>query len=395
MINQQALALGTKRNTIMELADYGRRRAAIIGKENVFDFSIGNPSVPAPAQVNETILDILQNTDSLEVHSYTSTMGSVPARSAVAADLNARFGCNATAEELLLCCGAAPEVSAVCKALTTEGAEILVFAPYFPEYKPYVEQAGAIFRIVPADIPNFQLNLSALEEMLTPNTSAVIVNNPNNPVGSVYSTETITKLAALLEKKSAEFGHRIYIIADEPYRELAYEGVQVPFIPNIYPHTVVCYSYSKSLSLPGERLGYIYVPTAAQDGRDLYHAILGAARAMGHVCAPSLMQLMLARCAHLQPDLTVYDRNRKTLADALTSYGYEMARPEGAFYIFLKAPGGDDRAFSQKAMAKDLLLMPGSDFGCPGYLRLCYCVSYDTVVRSLPIFRELMEEYRK
>ena len=391
MINPESLALGTKRNTIMELADYGRSRAAVIGKENVFDFSIGNPSVPAPPEVNAAILDIIQNMDSLAVHSYTATMGDMNTRAIIAADMNVRFGCEAKAEELLLCCGAAPEVAAVCKALTTVGSEIFVFAPYFPEYKPYIEQAGSAFRVVPADEPHFQLNLTALEEMLTPNTSAVIVNNPNNPVGSVYSAATIEKLAALLERKSAEFGHRIYIIADEPYRELVYGDAVVPFIPHIYPHTVVCYSYSKSLSLPGERMGYIYVPTAAEQGRELYFAIIGAARAMGHVCAPSLMQLVLQRCAHLKPDLSVYDRNRRTLLEALRSYGYEIVEPEGAFYLFLKAPGGDDRAFSQKAMAKDLLLMPSSDFGWPGYLRLCYCVSYDTVVRSLPVFKALAE----
>jgi aspartate aminotransferase len=378
----------------MELADYGRKRAAVIGKENVFDFSIGNPSTPAPQEVNAAILDIVEHMASLAVHSYTSTLGDIKTRQAVAADMNARFGCNAKAEELLLCCGAAPEVAAVCKALTTPGSEILVFAPYFPEYKPYVEQAGSVFRVVPADEPHFQLNLEALEDMLTPNTSAVIVNNPNNPVGSVYSADTIGRLAALLERKSMEFGHRIYVIADEPYRELVYGEAKVPFIPSIYPHTAVCYSYSKSLSLPGERLGYIYVPFEADQGQDLYHAIIGAARAMGHVCAPSLMQLMLQRCAHLQPDLTVYDRNRRTLLEALRSYGYEIVEPEGAFYLFVKAPGGDDQAFSQKAMAKDLLLMPSSDFGWPGYLRLCYCVSHDTVVRSLPIFKALIEEYR-
>ena len=394
MINPEPLALGTKRNTIMELADYGRKRAAVIGKENVFDFSIGNPSTPAPQEVNAAILDIVEHMASLAVHSYTSTLGDIKTRQAVAADMNARFGCNAKAEELLLCCGAAPEVAAVCKALTTPGSEILVFAPYFPEYKPYVEQAGSVFRVVPADEPHFQLNLEALEDMLTPNTSAVIVNNPNNPVGSVYSADTIGRLAALLERKSMEFGHRIYVIADEPYRELVYGEAKVPFIPSIYPHTAVCYSYSKSLSLPGERLGYIYVPFEADQGQDLYHAIIGAARAMGHVCAPSLMQLMLQRCAHLQPDLTVYDRNRRTLLEALRSYGYEIVEPEGAFYLFVKAPGGDDQAFSQKAMAKDLLLMPSSDFGWPGYLRLCYCVSHDTVVRSLPIFKALIEEYR-
>ena len=394
MINPESLALGTKRNTIMELADYGRKRAAVIGKENVFDFSIGNPSTPAPQEVNAAILDIVEHMASLAVHSYTSTLGDIKTRQAVAADMNARFGCNAKAEELLLCCGAAPEVAAVCKALTTPGSEILVFAPYFPEYKPYVEQAGSVFRVVPADEPHFQLNLEALEDMLTPNTSAVIVNNPNNPVGSVYSADTIGRLAALLERKSMEFGHRIYVIADEPYRERVYGEAKVPFIPSIYPHTAVCYSYSKSLSLPGERLGYIYVPFEADQGQDLYHAIIGAARAMGHVCAPSLMQLMLQRCAHLQPDLTVYDRNRRTLLEALRSYGYEIVEPEGAFYLFVKAPGGDDQAFSQKAMAKDLLLMPSSDFGWPGYLRLCYCVSHDTVVRSLPIFKALIEEYR-
>lgn len=390
MINPESLALGTKRNTIMELADYGRSRAAVIGEENVFDFSIGNPSVPAPAEVNAAILDIVENMDSLAVHSYTSTLGDAKTRAIIAADMNVRFGCNAKAEELLLCCGAAPEVSAVCKALTTPGSEILVFAPYFPEYKPYVEQAGSIFRVVPADEPHFQLNLTVLEEMLNPNTSAVIVNNPNNPVGSVYSAETLQKLAALLERKSIQFGHRIYIIADEPYRELVYGEAKVPFIPHIYPHTVVCYSYSKSLSLPGERMGYIYVPSDAEQGQDLYHAIIGAARAMGHVCAPSLMQLVLQRCAHLKPDLSVYDRNRRTLLEALRSYGYEIVEPEGAFYLFLKAPGGDDKAFSQRAMEHDLLLMPSADFGWPGYLRLCYCVSYDTVVRSLPIFKALI-----
>ena len=391
MIDPQSLALGTKRNTIMELADYGRSRAAVIGKENVFDFSIGNPSIPAPPQVNDAILDIVQNMDSLAIHSYTSTMGDMQTRTVIADELNRRFGCNAQAEELLLCCGAAPEVSAACKALTTPGAEIVIFAPYFPEYIPYIQQAGAQLRIVPADIPHFQIDLTALEATLSPATSAIIINNPNNPAGTIYTAETIEKVAALLDRKSAEYGHRIYIIADEPYRELAYGGAAVPFLPNIYPHTVVCYSYSKSLSLPGERMGYIYVPSHAEQGRELYFAIVGAARAMGHVCAPSLMQLVLRRCAHLQPDLEAYDRNRRTLQEALISYGYEMAKPDGAFYLFLKAPGGDDRAFSQKAMDYDLLLMPGADFGCPGYLRLCYCVSYDTVVRSLPLFKKLIE----
>ncbi len=389
MINRAALALGTKRNTIMELADYGRQRAAAVGKENVFDFSIGNPSVPAPKEVNQAILDIVQNTDSLAVHSYTATMGDHGTRSVVARDMTARFGMEITPEELFLCCGAAPELAATIRALASPGAEFLVMAPYFPEYKPYVEQAGAVFRVVPADIPGFQIDFEALESAINSNTSAVIINNPNNPAGTVYTAQTIRRLAALLTRKEAEYGHAIYIISDEPYRELVYDGAQVPFIPQFYANTVVCYSYSKSLSLPGERIGYIYVPAAAKDGRDLYFAIVGAARAAGHVCAPSLLQQVLARVAHLRPDLTAYTENRRILVDALTEYGYEMAKPEGAFYIFFKAPGGDDRAFFEKAKEKDLLLMPGSDFGCPGYLRLCYCVSRETVLGSLPLFREL------
>lgn len=392
MINRRALALGATRNVIMELADYGRQRAAIIGRENVFDFSIGNPSVPAPAQVNEMILDIVKNTDSLAIHSYTSMTGDPRAREAIARNLNERFGTDADKDDLFLGCGAAPELVAVIKALACPNAEFLCFAPYFPEYKPYVEETGSLFRVVPADIPNFQIDFAVLEPMINENTTAVIVNNPNNPAGTVYSAETIQRLADLLTRKSAEYGHTIYILADEPYRELVYDGAVTPFIPNIYPHTVVCYSYSKSLSLPGERMGYVYVPKQAADNRDLYSAIVGAARVSGHVCAPSLMQQMITRCAHLQPDLTVYNQNRKVLMDALLEYGYEMAKPEGAFYLFVKAPNGDDQTFYKKALEKDLLFVPGSAFGCPGYFRLCYCVSYDTIVRSLPLFRELIRE---
>ena len=392
MINRKALALGATRNVIMELADYGRQRAAIIGRENVFDFSIGNPSVPAPAKVNETLLDVIGNVDSLAIHSYTSMVGSPQAREAIAQDLNARFGTDSDLNDLFLGCGAAPELVAVIKALSGPNAEFLCFAPYFPEYKPYVEETGATFRVVPADIPNFQINFSVLEEMINENTTAVIINNPNNPAGTVYSPETIQRLAALLHRKNAEYGHTIYILADEPYRELVYEDAVVPFIPNLYPHTVVCYSYSKSLSLPGERMGYVYVPKQAADSRDLYSAIVGAARVSGHVCAPSLMQQMITRCAHLRPDLTVYRQNRQALMDALLEYGYEMAKPEGAFYLFVKAPNGDDQAFYKQALAYDLLFVPGSAFGCPGYFRLCYCVSYDTIVRSLPLFKKLIEE---
>lgn len=392
MINRNALALGATRNVIMELAEYGRQRAAIVGKENVYDFSIGNPSVPTPQEVNDTIVDIVRNMDSLAIHSYTAMTGDPTAREAIAQDLNRRFGTDADKDDLFLGCGAAPELVAVIKALACPDAEFLSIAPYFPEYKPYVEETGSVFRVVPADIPNFQIDFATLESMITPRTTAVIINNPNNPAGTVYSAETIQRLADLLTRKNAEYGHTIYVLADEPYRELVYDGVVTPFIPNIYPHTVVCYSYSKSLSLPGERMGYVYVPKSAADNRDLYSAIVGAARVSGHVCAPSLMQRMITRCAHLQPELTGYDRNRRVLMDALLEYGYEMAKPEGAFYLFVKAPNGDDQSFYKKALEKDLLFVPGAAFGCPGYFRLCYCISYDTIVRSLPLFKQLMEE---
>ena len=389
MINQTAYALGANRSCIRDLFEYGRARAAVVGEENVFDFTLGNPSIPSPAEVNETICRILKDTDSLLVHGYTTAVGDWETRQAIAADLNSRYGANTGAEDFFLGSGAAPELVAVFRALAVEGGEILAIAPYFPEYKPFAENAGLIFKVVPPDVPNFQISLPAVEAMLTERTQAVILNSPNNPSGVVYTRETLEQLAALLEKKAAQYGHPIYIISDEPYRELAY-GVEVPFLPLIYRDTVVCYSYSKSLSLPGERIGYVYVPKEAADSRELYAAIAGAARACGHVCAPSLWQKVIARCTHLRPDLESYDRNRRTLYEGLTKLGYETAKPDGAFYLFVKAPGGDANAFLEKAKQKDLLVVPGDGFGCPGYFRLCYCVSYDKIVRSLPVFGELM-----
>ena len=389
MINQTAYALGANRSCIRDLFEYGRARAAVVGEENVFDFTLGNPSIPSPAEVNETICRILKDTDSLLVHGYTTAVGDLETRQAIAADLNSRYGANTGAEDFFLGSGAAPELVAVFRALAVEGGEILAIAPYFPEYKPFAENAGMIFKVVPPDVPNFQISLPAVEAMLTERTQAVILNSPNNPSGVVYTRQTLEQLAALLEKKAAQYGHPIYIISDEPYRELAY-GVEVPFLPLIYRDTVVCYSYSKSLSLPGERIGYVYVPKEAVDSRELYAAIAGAARACGHVCAPSLWQKVIARCTHLRPDLESYDRNRRTLYEGLTKLGYETAKPDGAFYLFVKAPGGDANAFLEKAKQKDLLVVPGDGFGCPGYFRLCYCVSYDKIVRSLPVFGELM-----
>ena len=389
MINEKAYALGANRSCIRDLFEYGRTRAAVVGDENVFDYSLGNPSIPSPAEVNETIHRILEDTPSLAVHGYTSAVGDYATRKAIADDLNARYQANARPENFFIGCGAAPELVAVMRALAMPESELLAIAPYFPEYKPFAQEAGLEFRVVKPDVPSFQINFAELEESLNPNTAALILNSPNNPSGVVYSVETLEKLAALLKKKAEEFGHPIYIISDEPYRELTY-GCTAPWIPHIYPDTVVCYSYSKSLSLPGERIGYVYVPDSASDSGRLYAAIAGAARGAGHVCAPSLWQKVIARCTHLRPDLDSYDRNRRTLYEGLKEMGYEVAKPDGAFYLFVKAPGGDANAFSELAKTKDLLLVHGDGFGCPGWFRVCYCVSYDKIVRSLPIFRELI-----
>ncbi len=392
MINEKAHALGANRSCIRDLFEYGQQRAAIVGRENVYDYSLGNPSIPSPPEVNEAICAILSDTDSLAVHGYTSAIGDLQTRQAIADDLNLRYNAGVRPQNLFIGCGAAPELCAVFKALSVPGAEFMVIAPYFPEYRPWVEEAGATLKVVPADIPNFQIDLQAVENTLTPNTCALILNSPNNPSGTVYTADTLKALASLLTKKSAEYGHPIYIVADEPYRELAYEGVEVPFIPTIYKDTVVCYSYSKSLSLPGERIGYVYVPDGATDSAALYAAVAGASRSIGHVCAPSLWQKVIARCAGLRPDLAAYDRNRKALYEGLLAAGYETAKPDGAFYLFVKAPGGDAVAFSEKAKKKDLLLVPGDGFGCPGYFRVCYCVSFEMIQKSLPVFAELIQD---
>ena len=391
MYNEKSYALGANRSVIRDLFEYGRQRAAIVGAENVYDYSLGNPSIPAPDYVNQAIRDILTDTDSLAIHGYTTAVGDVATRKAIADDLNARYNAGAAAEDFFIGSGAAPELVAVFQALAVPGSEILAIAPYFPEYKPFVQGTGAAFKVVPPDVPGFQINLEAVEAMLTPATQAIIINSPNNPSGVVYTAETLSALGEILTRKGAEYGHPIYIVSDEPYRELTY-GCEAPFIPNIYPNTIVCYSYSKSLSLPGERIGYIYVPKQCADAPQLYAAIAGAAREKGHVCAPSLWQKVIARCTHLRPDLEAYDKNRKALYDALTAYGYEMAKPDGAFYLFIKAPGGDAVAFSEKAKQYDLLVVPGDGFGCPGYFRICYCVSFEMIQKSLPAFKALMEE---
>ena len=393
MVSKEMWALGANRSVIRDLFEYGLRQAAVVGPENVFDYSLGNPSIPSPPQVNDAVRAILADTDSVTVHGYTPAIGDFATRKAIADDLNQRYAAGVRPENLFICCGAAPGLIAVFRALAaTPQAEFIAIAPYFPEYKPFVDCAGGKLTVVPADTEHFQINLDALAERITPNTQAVIVNSPNNPAGTVYTAETLTALGKLLDSRAAQYGHPIYILADEPYRELVYGGVEVPYIPNLYRNTIVCYSYSKSLSLPGERIGYLYVPDSAQDSAELYAAIAGAARAGGHVCAPSLWQKVIARCAGLRPDLAAYDRNRRTLQSALTAMGYRMASPDGAFYLFIQAPGGDDVAFSEKAKAKNLLVVPGTGFGCPGWFRICYCVSPEMIQRSLPAFQALIGE---
>ena len=390
MINEIAYALGDNGCCIREIAEFGAKRAAEIGKDKVFNFTIGNPSLPSPPEVAQTIQAILEDTDNLAIHSYTPAVGEAACRQAIADDLNNRFGTSITADELYITCGASPALAATFQALGFPGAEIVTIAPFFMEYRPFVESAGAKLVVVPADIPDFQINFEAVEKALNPNTAAIIVNSPNNPAGTVYTRETLETLAALLTKKAEKFGHPIYIVADEPYRELVYGGVEVPFIPTIYKDTIVCYSYSKSLTLPGERIGYILVPKEATDSKALYTAVCGGSRAIGHICAPSLWQKVIARCAHLRPDLTEYDRNRTLLYEGLTKMGYTVAKPDGAFYLFVKAPGGNSNAFARKAMELDLFIVPGDDFGCPEYFRMCYCVSTQTIEKSLPLFEKLI-----
>ena len=393
MVNQTFYELGTAPSIIRQLFAYGLEQAAKIGADKVYDYSLGNPSIPAPKKVNESIHRIVDETDSIQLHGYSMAPGFTDARAAVAEDLSHRFGLDVKADELFFTCGAAPALIAVIKALITDSdSEIMAVAPFFPEYRPFVTANGGKLVVVPPDTEAFQIHLDAVSERITAHTQAIIINSPNNPSGVVYTEETLRGLAALLTRKSAEYGHPIYIIADEPYRELVYGGVKVPFIPCLYRNTIVCYSYSKSLSLPGERIGYVYVPGFADDGPAVYAAVSGASRAMGHVCPPTLIQKVVQLCAEERPDLAAYDENRNLLYNSLREMGYVCAKPDGAFYLFVKAPNCDANAFSEKAKRDyNLLVVPADGFGCPGYLRLSYCVSNDMIRRSLPAFRAMME----
>ncbi|GAA0205275.1 pyridoxal phosphate-dependent aminotransferase [Selenomonas dianae] len=394
MVSAQMYELGTKKSTIRTIFEYGQKRAAEVGAENVFDFSLGNPNVPTPDFIRDAAVDILTHSDPMEVHGYTIAPGKPQVREILAADLKKRFGLEVAGKNLFLTAGAAASVTIVFKALTEAGDEFITIAPFFPEYRVFVEACGGRLVVVPAKTDDFQIDFTALEAAITPHTKAVVINSPNNPSGAVYSAETIRRLAELLRAKEVEFGHPIFIIADEPYREIVYDGLTVPCIPLIYENTIVCYSYSKSFSLPGERIGYIVVPDTAVDFARVYGAIAGAARVLTHVNAPSLWQLVIARCAGKAADLSTYAHNANLLYEGLSAAGFDCMRPQGAFYLFPKALEEDDAAFCTRAREFDLLLVPGADFGCPGYFRAAYCVRTAMIERALPRFQKLAKTYK-
>ncbi len=394
MVSEEMYVLGTKKSTIRTIFEFGQKRAAEVGAENVFDFSLGNPNVPAPDFIRDAAVDILMHGDPTEVHGYTIAPGKPAVREVLAADLKRRFGMEVTGKNLFMTAGAAASVTITFKALTEPGDEFVTFAPFFPEYRVFVEACGGKLVVVPAKTDDFQIDLTALERALTPQTKAVIVNSPNNPSGAVYSEKTIRRLTDLLRAKEQEYGHPIFIVADEPYREIVYDGASVPCIPLFYDNTIVCYSYSKSFSLPGERIGYIVVPDTAADFARIYGAIAGAARVLTHVNAPSLWQLVVARCAGKAADLSTYAKNAALLYDGLTALGFSCVRPQGAFYLFPQALEPDDAAFCRRAQEYDLLLVPGRDFGCPGYFRAAYCVRTKMIEKSLPRFEELTKSYK-
>lgn len=396
MISDLMLEYGNNRCLIREISEICNKRAAEKGRDNLCDFSIGNPSVPSPKEVREAMVDILTNENPLAIHSYTSAPGLASARAAIAANLNKRFGTDYTADNIYITSGASTSLVCSIKAVLKDSkSEIIGIAPYFAEYKAFTNGNGGIFRLVSADTENFQIKFDELESYINENTQAVIINSPNNPSGVIYSADTLNKLSALLTKKSNEYGHVIYLISDEPYRELVYSDEPAPFVAEYYDNTIVCYSYSKSFSLPGERIGYVLVPNKVENWRDVYSAVAGGARASGFICAPSLMQKVIARCADVMPDIEKYKKNRDLLYNSLKEIGYEIPYPSGAFYLFVKAPGGDCEAFCRKAMEDDLFIVPGSEFGCPSHFRAAYCVDYEMIERSIPRFKKAFEEATK
>lgn len=393
-VSQRMLNLGTARSEIREAFAFAQARAAEIGAENVDDFSIGNPSVPAPATVAEAVHKLVDAIDPIKLHGYTTAQGDGQARQALAEDLNRRFGTDYTADHFYLTAGAAGALCCALSALSCPGDTFITFAPYFPEYKVFVESAGAELVTVPADIEDFQIDFAAFEQALTPTTKGVLINSPNNPTGVVYSEATIEKLAQVLTEKSKEYGHTIWLISDEPYREIVYRDTPLPWVPNYYPNTLVCYSYSKSLSLPGQRIGYVLVPSTAEDANIVYAAVCGAGRALGYVCAPSLFQLVAAECTGQTADIEIYHKNRDLLLNALRDMGYTCAQPDGAFYLFPRSLEPDAHAFCERAKKYDLVLVPGDSFGCPGHVRISYCVPTEQIQRALHKFEKLAAEYK-
>lgn len=394
MIAENMVRLGKKRSVIREIFEYAKQRKAEIGAENVFDFSIGNPSIPTPERVTSVMKCLLEEKDPVELHGYTSAQGDLSVRTAVADSIQRKFGFTADPNLIYMTCGAAGSLTVTLTALVNSGDEVVVLAPFFPEYRVFAEKAGANIVVVKCRESDFQIDFDALEKAITPNTKAVIVNSPNNPSGAVFSENTVKRLAKLLSEKQEEYGNSIFILADEPYRELVYDGAEVPYIPKFYRNTVVCYSFSKALSLPGERIGYIFVSPISEASGDIYAAVCGAGRALGFVCAPSLLQYTVAKCIDESADINAYDKNRILLYNSLTGFGYDMVRPDGAFYLFVKSLEPDAYAFCERAKKYELLLVPGDDFGFEGYVRISYCVAYSQIERSLPAFKALIEEYK-
>lgn len=395
MLSKEVLELSKQHSVIRDIFEFGMQRAKEVGAENVFDFSIGNPSVPAPKEVDETAIRFLKTLDPVEVHGYTSNAGITEVRKAVADSLNRRFGTDYTENNVFMTIGAAAALG-ICFRTLTDGSEdeIITIAPYFPEYQVYAQGAGCKLVTVLADTKTFQIDFEKLEKAINEHTKAVLINSPNNPTGVVYSEDTIQKLADLLEQKQKEYGHSIYIITDEPYREIAYDGFEVLHVPNYYKNTLVGYSFSKSLSLPGERVGYIVAPSEAEDFDDLIPSFIAAGRLLSFVSVPSLYQKVIGECVDLTSDISIYQKNKDLFYHALIDMGYECVEPGGAFYLFPKALEEDANAFCERAKKYDLLIVPGDSFGCPGYVRVSYCVPTERIEKALPLFQKLRDEYR-
>lgn len=394
MIAEDMVALGMHKSVIREIFEYSKKRGAQIGPEHVFDFSIGNPNVPAPQSVHQAIRELLEREGDIYLHGYTSAQGDMETRKAIAENLNERFGTHFHQDNLYMTCGAAASLRIILEAIHEEGDEIITFTPFFPEYRVFVENSGAKLVPVHTNPDTFQIDFDKLECAFSEHTKAVIVNSPNNPSGVIFPEEAIQKLAAVLEEKEKIYGHAICLIADEPYRELVYDGREVPYITKYYKNTVVCYSYSKSLSLPGERIGYLLIPDEMEQAKELYAAVCGAGRALGFVCAPSLFQHVVRRCTGQVSDLSIYKKNRDLLYHALTEYGYSCVYPDGAFYLFVKSMEADTDAFCECAKKYELLVVPSESFGCSGYVRIAYCVSTAQIENALPAFKKLAEEYK-